>query len=259
MSLLFTSTKLARAQQLKRQTCRIFKFDSVTGSQWTAFTDKADDLCNVLPSTFSSWHINQMCKYLQSRILNAAKATLLFSIVGNNYTFKVPKELKTLIQHYQFLNRLMHSIHLLRKYPLTYSAAHEHKKGISDSSIRSHVDDRNNNFETDLFSFIESALFRTRRHITLDCIFLNHPTRPQLLTDPKDIDDAVINHFQSFVPIKSSPLSSIDALPDRWSSAYQPMDDVSSSIYDSLMNPLPLKNGCRQFLPLLMIKHLVPP
>ncbi|GET66663.1 hypothetical protein RIR_jg18650.t2 [Rhizophagus irregularis DAOM 181602=DAOM 197198] len=127
MSLLFTSTKLARAQQLKRQTCRIFKFDSVTGSQWTAFTDKADDLCNVLPSTFSSWHINQMCKYLQSRILNAAKATLLFSIVGNNYTFKVPKELKTLIQHYQFLNRLMHSIHLLRKYPLTYSAAHEHK------------------------------------------------------------------------------------------------------------------------------------
>ncbi|PKB99143.1 hypothetical protein RhiirA5_430217, partial [Rhizophagus irregularis] len=95
----------------------------------------------------------------------------------------------------------------------------------------------NNNFETDLSSFIDSALSRTRRHITLDRVFIDHPTQPQLLTDPKTIDDAVVNHFQNFVPIKSTPPVSIETLPDRWSSAYRPMDDVSSSIYDSLMNP----------------------
>ncbi|GET65862.1 hypothetical protein GLOIN_2v1786555 [Rhizophagus irregularis DAOM 181602=DAOM 197198] len=262
----------------------------------TEFADKADALCDVLPSTFSSWHINQMCEYLQSRILKAANATLPSSIVGNNYTPKVPKDLEILTQHYQFLNRLMHSIRLLRKYPLTYSVAHEHKwsihlhrlqnilqlykkvftfipilpfslsscrqdnfkslldhlsnlsqslrgfhllqeKEFQDSSIRAHLDDRNNNFETDLSSFIDSALSRTHRCITLDRIFIDHPTRPQLLTDPKDVNAAVVNHFQNFVPIKSSPPVSIDTLPDRWSSAYQPMDDVSSSIYNSLMNP----------------------
>ncbi|GET57871.1 RNA-directed DNA polymerase from mobile element jockey-like [Rhizophagus irregularis DAOM 181602=DAOM 197198] len=296
MSLLFASTKLARARQLKRQTCRVFKFDSVTDTQWTEFADKADALCDVSSSTFSSWHINQMCEYLQSRILKAANVTLPSSIVGNNYTPKVPKDLEILTQHYQFLNRLMHSIRLLRKYPSTYSAAHEHKwsihlhriqnifqlykkvftfipilpsslslcrhdnfksllddlsniskslrgfhllqeKEFQDSSIRAHLDDRNNNFETDLSSFIDSALSRTRRRITLDRVFLDHPTQPQLLTDPKDVNDAVVNHFQNFVPIKSTPPVSIDTLPDRWSSAYQPMDDVSSSIYDSLMNP----------------------
>ncbi|GET50337.1 RNA-directed DNA polymerase from mobile element jockey-like [Rhizophagus irregularis DAOM 181602=DAOM 197198] len=190
----------------------------------------------------------------------------------------------------------MHSIRLLRKYPLTYSVVLEHKwsihlyrlqnilqlykkvftfiptlpfsfsscrqdnfksllddlsniskslrdfhllqeKEFQDSSICAHLDDRNNNFETDLSSFIDSALSRTRRHITLDRVFIDHPTQPRLLTDPKDVDDAIVNHFQNFVPIKSTPPVSIDTLPDRWSSAYQPMDDVSFSIYNFLMNP----------------------
>ncbi|GBC17050.2 ribonuclease H-like domain-containing protein [Rhizophagus irregularis DAOM 181602=DAOM 197198] len=274
MSLLFASTKLARARQLKRQTRRVFKFDSVTDTQWTEFANKADALCDVSPSTFSFWHINQMCEYLHSRILKSANATLPSSTVGNNYTPKVPKDLEILTQNYRFLNRLMHSIRLLRKYPLTYSKVLTfiptlpfslsscrqdnfksllddlsniskslrgfhllQEKEFQDSSIRAHLDDRNNNFETDLSSFIDSALSRTRRRITLDRVFIDHPSQPQLLTAPKDIDDAVVNHFQNFVPIKSTPPVSIDTLPDRWSSAYQPMDDVSSSIYDSLMNP----------------------
>ncbi|EXX78930.1 hypothetical protein RirG_010500 [Rhizophagus irregularis DAOM 197198w] len=75
-----------------------------------------------------------MCEYLHSRILKSANATLPSSIVGNNYTPKVPKDLKILTQHYRFLNRLMHLIRLLRKYPLTYSVAHEHKGPSSHSS-----------------------------------------------------------------------------------------------------------------------------
>ncbi|GET54687.1 ribonuclease HI, putative [Rhizophagus irregularis DAOM 181602=DAOM 197198] len=262
MSLLYASTKLARARQLKRQTRRVFKFDSVTDIQWTEFADKTDALCDVSPSTFSSWHINQMCEYLQLRILKAANATLPSSIVGNNYTPKVPKDLEILIQHYQFLNRLMHSIlfTFIPILPSSLSLCRQdnfksllddlsniskslrgfhllQEKEFQDSSIRAHLDDRNNNFETDLSSFIDSALSRTHRRITLDRVFIDHPTRPQLLTDPKDVDDAVVNHFQNFVFIKSTPPVAINTLPDRWSSAYQPMDDVSSSIYDSLMNP----------------------
>ncbi|CAB4436125.1 unnamed protein product [Rhizophagus irregularis] len=296
LSLLFASTKMARARQLKRCTRRVFKFDSVSDAQWTKFSESADSYCDISPAAFSSWHINRMCEYLQSNILKAANATLPSAMVGNNYTPKVPKDLEILTQHYRFLNRLLHSIRLLRKYPLSYSAAHEHKwsnhlirlqnifslykdiiplpptlpstlsscrqdafsslltaltpiskalhglhlikeKELQESSIRAHLDDRDNNFDTDISSFIDSALARTRRRITLDRVFVDHPDRPQLLTDPKAIDDAVVNHFQNFVPIHSSPPSSISDLPARWSDAYQPLPDVSDDIYDSLMNP----------------------
>ncbi|CAB4416831.1 unnamed protein product [Rhizophagus irregularis] len=201
-----------------------------------------------------------------------------------------------MLPYLRFLNRLLHSICLLRKYPLSYSATHEHKwsnylvrlhnifsiykdiiplpptlpstlsscrqdafssllaaltpvskalyglhllkdKELQDSSIRVHLDDRDNNFDTDISSFIDSALSRTRRRITLDRVFVDHPTKPQLLTDPKAINDAVVNHFQSFVSIHSSPPSSILDLPARWSNAYQPLPDVSDDIYDSLINP----------------------
>ncbi|CAB4436127.1 unnamed protein product [Rhizophagus irregularis] len=253
-SLLFASTKLARARQLKRRTHRVFKFDSVSDVQWTKFSDLADSYCEISPAAYSSWHINRMCEYLQSIILKAADATLPSITVGNNYAPKVPKDLEILTQHYRFVNRLLHSIRLLRKYPLSYSAAYEHKwsnylirlqnifsvykdiiplpptlpptlsscrqdafsslltiltpiskalhgfhllkeKELQESSIRAHLDDRDNNFETDISSFIDSALSRTRRRITLDRVFVDHPNRPQLLTDPKAIDDAIVNHF----------------------------------------------------------------
>ncbi|GBC18141.2 RNA-directed DNA polymerase from mobile element jockey-like [Rhizophagus irregularis DAOM 181602=DAOM 197198] len=263
-SLLFASVKVARAKQLQRHNRRIFKFDSVTDQQWEFFSAHTDSLCDVPPSTFSTWHINQQCEYLHSCIVKAATATLPSVLVGNQHTPTVPKDLEALTQHYRFLSRLLHSIRLLRKYPSTYYNRHERtwqddfklllaslktisdalhgflllkEKDFQDSSIRAKLEDRDNNFETDISSFINSALSRTRRRITLDRVFIDHPTQPKLLTDPHDIDDAVINHFQNSVPIKSSPPDNISALPDRWSSAYCPMDDVDSSIYNSLLDP----------------------
>ncbi|GBB98293.1 hypothetical protein RclHR1_31900004 [Rhizophagus clarus] len=73
----------------------------------------------------------------------------------------------------------------------------------------------------------------------LDRIFIDHPTSPQLLTDPTDVSAAVTDHFQHAVPIKSTPPSHISALPDRWCSAYSPMNNVSPDIYSSLLSPLP--------------------
>ncbi|GET55689.1 RNA-directed DNA polymerase from mobile element jockey-like [Rhizophagus irregularis DAOM 181602=DAOM 197198] len=295
-SLLAASIKVAHAKQLQRQTRCIFKFDSVTTQQWESFSTHTDSLCDELPSTFSTWHINQQCEYLHSRIVKAATASLPSVLVGNQHTPTVPKDLEALTQHYRFLSRLLHSIRLLRKYPSTYYNRHERtwsthfirlqkilhlykkiipsppilptslsscrqddfklllaslktisdalhgflllkEKDFQDSSIRAKLEDRDNNFETDISSFINSALSRTRCRITLDRVFIDHPTQPKLLTDPHDIDNAVINHFQNSVPIKSSPPDNISALPDRWSSAYCPMDDVDSSIYNSLLDP----------------------
>ncbi|GET62255.1 reverse transcriptase family protein [Rhizophagus irregularis DAOM 181602=DAOM 197198] len=295
-SLLVASIKVARAKQLQRRTRRIFKFDSVSAQQWDSFSTHVDSLCDVPPSTFSTWHINQQCEYLQSRIVKAANASLPSVTVGNQHTPTVPKDLEALSQHYHFFSRLLHSIRLLRKYPSTYYNRYERtwsthfirlqkilhfykkvipsppilptslsacrqddfkflleslkaissalhgllllkEKDFQDSSIRAKLDDRDNNFETDISTFINSALSRTRRRITLDRVFIDHPTQPKLLTDPHDINDAVIKHFQTSVPIKSSPPDNISAFPERWFSAYRPMDDVDFSIYDSLLDP----------------------
>ncbi|PKY37254.1 hypothetical protein RhiirB3_462079, partial [Rhizophagus irregularis] len=99
-SLLVASIKVARAKQLQRRTRCIFKFDSVTVQQWESFSTHTDSLCDVPPSTFSLWHINQQCEYLHSRIVKAANASLPSVTVGNQHTPTVPKDLEALTQHY---------------------------------------------------------------------------------------------------------------------------------------------------------------
>ncbi|GBB92085.1 hypothetical protein RclHR1_01960035 [Rhizophagus clarus] len=248
-SFLHSSIKLARTRQLKRRTRCIFSFDSVIPSIWADFSSHIDSL------------------YLE-----------------------------TLLQHYHFLNRVLHSIRLLRKYQHTLSSLHDHKwsgylirlnnifqlykstfstipvlpltlsscradnfnqlfnilshtskllrglhllkeKEYQDSSIKAHIEHRDLNFNTDISLFISSTLSHSHRRIVLDRVFINHPTAPQLLTDPKDISDAVVDHFQHAVPIRSAPPSHISALPDRWRSEYSPIATVSPSIYDSLLSP----------------------
>ncbi|GBB98015.1 hypothetical protein RclHR1_31190004 [Rhizophagus clarus] len=237
-----------------------------------------------------------MCEYLHTNIIAGANAILPAHTVGNDHTPRLPKDLETLIQHYRFLNRVLHSVKLLRKYPHTFSSFHDHKwsgylirlnnifnlynstfspipvlpstlfscradnfnnllhtlshaskllrglhllkeKEFQDSSIKAHLESRDQNFDTDISSFINSALSRSCRHIVLDHVFIDHPTTLQLLTDPKDVSVAVTNHFQHAVSIRSSPPTHISALPDRWRSEYSPMNTVSPDIYSSLLSP----------------------
>ncbi|GBB97707.1 hypothetical protein RclHR1_30450001, partial [Rhizophagus clarus] len=236
-----------------------------TPSQWDDFSVHIDNLCNISPTIFASWYVNRMCEYLHTNIIAGANAILPARTVGNDYTPKLPKDLETLIQHYRFLNRVLHSVKLLRKYPYTLSSSHDRKwsgylirlnnifnlynsifspvpvlpstlsscrtdnfnnlfhtlshaskllkglhllkeKEFQDSSIKAYLESRNQNFDTDISSFINSALSHSRHRIVLDHIFIDHPTTPQLLTDLKDVSVAVTNHFQHAVPIRSSPL-----------------------------------------------------
>ncbi|CAB4446324.1 unnamed protein product [Rhizophagus irregularis] len=295
-SLLSDAIKPARARQLDRNTRRVFKFDSVSAEQWTAFADELDNLCSIDSVTFGAWPLNQKCEYIHSRIIKAAKSKLPSVTVGNTYTPKKPKDLESLIQSYRFLSKVAKTIRLLHKTLTLYSSRYESKwtaylirlnnicliynnifttpisfpsllfEGRNDdfanllkslenmtlllrgllllkerefqtSSIQAKIDARNDNFTNDVSAFIESALSRTRRRIVLDRVFVDHPTRPTLLTSPDAIDKEVIDHFQNFVPINSSPPSSIRDLPDRWSNVYEPLADVNPDIFDSLMDP----------------------
>ncbi|GBC05969.1 hypothetical protein RclHR1_06530009 [Rhizophagus clarus] len=237
-----------------------------------------------------------MCEYLHSSIIAGATAVLPSRTVRNDHTLKLPKDLETLIQNYRFLNRVLHSIRLLQKYPHSFSSSHDRKwsiylvrlgnifrlykscfstipvlptilsscwadnfkhifdtlsrsssllrglhllkkKEYQDLSIKSYIEKRDLNFDTDISSFINSALSRSRRKIVLDRVFIDHPSAPRLLTDPLDISDAVVTHFQNAVSIKSTPPLHLSALPDRWRSEYSPMDSISPEIYDSLLSP----------------------
>ncbi|PKC69260.1 hypothetical protein RhiirA1_456243 [Rhizophagus irregularis] len=208
------------------------------------------------------------------QILRAAKAKLPSVTVGNTYTPKKPKDLKSLTQSYQFLSKVAKSIRLLHKTPTLYFSQFESKwssyfirlnnllstysrtfsvpiilppslyeghtddfvdllsklenmtlllrgllllkeKEFQASSIQANINARNDNFTNDISTFIESALSRTRCRIVLDRVFVDHPTNPVLHTSLGTIDREVIDHFQNFVPITSSPSSSIDDLPKR--------------------------------------------
>ncbi|GBB92767.1 hypothetical protein RclHR1_20510006 [Rhizophagus clarus] len=129
-SLLCSSVKLARARQLKRRTRHIFLLDSVFPALWDDFSAHIDASCTVPPNTFASWHINRMCEYLHSSIIAGATAVLPSRTIGNDHTPHLPKELETLIQHYRFLNRVLHSIRLLRKYSHSFSSLHDRKWSV---------------------------------------------------------------------------------------------------------------------------------
>ena len=106
----------------------------------------------------------------------------------------------------------------------------------SQQQIKLFADLRCDNYTDNLASFIDSSLERTKRKIVLDRVLINsnHNT-PILLTEGKDIKKAINEHFQNFVPI-SSIVTSLDNMPDRWKSCYDPLTCVDSQIYDTLMS-----------------------
>ncbi|PKB93136.1 hypothetical protein RhiirA5_442210, partial [Rhizophagus irregularis] len=93
-SLLSDAIKSACARQLGRNTRHVFKYDSISTDQWTAFADNLDKLCPIDPIIFDAWPLNQKCEYLHSRIIKAANSALPSVTVGNTYVPKKPKDLE---------------------------------------------------------------------------------------------------------------------------------------------------------------------
>ncbi|CAB4440625.1 unnamed protein product [Rhizophagus irregularis] len=268
-SLLSDAIKPARARQLGRDTRRVFKFDSVSTEQWTAFADELDNLCSIDSTTFGAWPLNQKCEYIHSRIIKAAKSKLPSVTVGNTYTPKKPKDLESLIQSYRFLSKVAKTIRLLHKTPTLYSSRYESKWTTflirlnniylaynniftTPASFPSFLyEGRNDDFASLLKSLenmtllLQGFLLLKEREFQTSSIQAKIDTqslwiilqRPTLLTSSDAIDKKVVDHFQNFVPITSSPPSSIRDLPDRWSNAYEPLVDVNPSIFGSLMDP----------------------
>ncbi|PKC51806.1 hypothetical protein RhiirA1_482944, partial [Rhizophagus irregularis] len=126
-SLLSDTIKSARARQLGRNTRRVFKYDSISTEQWTAFATNLDKLCPIDPLVFDAWPLNQKCEYLHSRIIKAATSQLPSVTVGNTHALKKPKDLESLCQSYRFLSKVAKTIRSLHKNPTLYSVSFESK------------------------------------------------------------------------------------------------------------------------------------
>ncbi|GBC50292.2 syntrophin, gamma 2 L homeolog isoform X1 [Rhizophagus irregularis DAOM 181602=DAOM 197198] len=172
------------------------------------------------------------CEYLHSRIIKAANSTLPSVTVGNTYIPKKPKDLESLCQSYRFLSKVAKTICSLHKTPISYSMHHETKWSLYYIRLNNILFLYKQTFVIPITfpPFLRDAriddfanLLQTLENMTL--ILRNA------------IDQEVIEHFQNFVPITSTPPSSIQDLPERWSNAYAPLADVSPAIFDSLMDP----------------------
>ncbi|GBC53193.1 hypothetical protein GLOIN_2v1770668 [Rhizophagus irregularis DAOM 181602=DAOM 197198] len=97
---------------------------------------------------------------------------------------------------------------------------------------------RDDHFSTSLGSFISSALSVEHRSIVLDRVLVVIDSKPTLLTDPSNIKQAAIKHFQSVVTPPLVQYSSTDSFPPRWQRAYTPLSDIDSSLYNSVMSPI---------------------
>ncbi|GBC53452.2 RNA-directed DNA polymerase from mobile element jockey-like [Rhizophagus irregularis DAOM 181602=DAOM 197198] len=111
---------------------------------------------------------------------------------------------------------------------------HQHRV----DSIEYYTALRDEHFSTSPGSFISSALSVEHRSIVLDRVLVVIDSKPTLLTDPSDIKQATINHFQSVVTPPLVQYSSMDSFPPRWQKAYTPLSDIDSSLYISVMSPI---------------------
>ncbi|PKC01890.1 hypothetical protein RhiirA5_426012 [Rhizophagus irregularis] len=97
---------------------------------------------------------------------------------------------------------------------------------------------RDEHFSMSPGSFISSALSVEHRSIVLDRVLVVIDSKPTLLTDPSEIKQAAIKHFQSVVTPPLFQHSSIDLFPSRWQKAYTPISSIDSSLYNSVMSPI---------------------
>ncbi|EXX51243.1 hypothetical protein RirG_263560 [Rhizophagus irregularis DAOM 197198w] len=111
---------------------------------------------------------------------------------------------------------------------------------LSDS-VKYYTALRDEHFSNSLGKFIDSALSVEKRSIVLDHVLVVLDSKPTLLTDPSDIKQAAVAHFQSVVSPPLVHYSSTASFPPHWQKAYTPLSNVSASLYDSVLATITLQ------------------
>ncbi|PKC55088.1 hypothetical protein RhiirA1_476192 [Rhizophagus irregularis] len=205
---------LAKSRLKQRKEMRtIFFYTSTSIEQWNNFTTEVDDSLGVYLDrqynsrlNFSSLSLDRMWHALKAAIFSAAIETL-------------PFQKKNLVS--AFLS--------------TKFAQH-----LTDS-VEFYIALRDEHFSNSLGTFIDSALSVEKRLIVFDRVLVVLDSTSTFLTDPLEIKQAAIAHFQSIVSPPLVHYSSIASFSARWQQAYTPLADVSASLYDPVLAPISLQ------------------
>src|SRR3954451_4460243 len=100
-------------------------------------------------------------------------------------------------------------------------------------SIRSALQSRIDDFNSDPSRMIDSILNRRKRIITLDRCLDNSHQDKLLLSTPDKIKYEVNRHFQQVAGTTHSNKN----IPDDWQSTYQPLQNIDPTIYNELVTP----------------------
>ncbi|CAB4413084.1 unnamed protein product [Rhizophagus irregularis] len=111
----------------------------------------------------------------------------------------------------------------------------------TSESIEYYTALRDDYFSSSPGTFIDSALSVEQRSIVLDRVLVVLNSKPTLLTDPTDIKQAAVAHFQSVVSPPLTQYTSRFSFPARWQKVYTPLVDVSASLYNPVLSPISLQ------------------
>ncbi|GET58995.1 RNA-directed DNA polymerase from mobile element jockey-like [Rhizophagus irregularis DAOM 181602=DAOM 197198] len=234
-----------------------FDFSSYT---WDKFSNEVNSRLELYLAThhpsissLSALPLDKLWHALKRSILGGAIDSLPFQHVSNTHHHKYFLELTMLIAINKFLDRLLFKLTTSR--PSRSAQISQMINSLSTqlillkflltdytipsyNSIEYYTALRDEYFSTSLGSFIFSALSVEHHSIVLDRVLVVIDSKPTLLTDPSDIKQAAIKHFQSVVTPPLVQYSSTDSFPPRWQRAYTPLSDIDSSLYNSVMSPI---------------------
>ncbi|CAB5193871.1 unnamed protein product [Rhizophagus irregularis] len=266
---------LAKSRYKQKKEMRtVFSYASTSVEQWNNFTTEVDDSLGVYldrqyhpNSDFSSLSLDRMWHALKAAIISAAIETLPFQKFLDQFLYRLttrrfnrptqiaqmtaalPSYLETLasllpdysVPTYSttpasvFKSFLRSQKNLVSAFLSTKFAQH-----LTDS-VEYYTALHDEHFSNSLGTFIDSALSVEKRSIVLDRVLVVLDSTPTLLTDPSDIKQAAISHFQSIVSPPLVRYSSITSFPARWQQAYTFLTNVSASLYDPVLAPISLQ------------------
>ncbi|GBC44026.2 hypothetical protein GLOIN_2v1783829 [Rhizophagus irregularis DAOM 181602=DAOM 197198] len=231
----FATLAKARLKQKSEQRT-IFLYKNLKDDIWDKFSNEVNSHLELYLAThhpsissLSALSLDKLWHALKRSILGGAIDSLLFQHVSNTHHHKYPPELTMLIAINKFLDRLL--------FKLT----------TSRSSRPAQISQMINSLPTQLtllksllkdYTIPSYTLSVEHRSIVLNRVLVVIDSKPTLLTDPLDIKQAAIKHFQSVVTPLLVQYSSTDSFPPRWQRAYTPLPDIDSSLYNLVMSPI---------------------
>ncbi|EXX65044.1 hypothetical protein GLOIN_2v1770668 [Rhizophagus irregularis DAOM 181602=DAOM 197198] len=210
----------------KKEMRTVFSYTTTSVEQWNNFTTEVDDSLGVYLDRqynsrldFSTLSFDRMWHALKAAILSAAIDTLLFQKFLDRFLYRLttrrsnrPTQIAqmtaALPSHLKNLASLLPD-YLVPTYSTTPVSAFKsflrsQKNLVSaflSTKFAQHLTEyytalRDEHFSSLLSTFIDSALSVEKRSIVLDRVLVVLDSAPTLLTDPSNIKQAAITHFQ---------------------------------------------------------------